>query len=344
MYLAPELNVLTIFIDRKMPQGTLNSTITSYQPVLIASQDYYPFGMQMDSRGDNSLTTSYRFGFNGKENDNEVYGDGNWQDYGMRMYNPRIGRFPSVDPLTKDYPFYTPYQFAGNKPIIAVDLDGGEEKIITGDNSYLIKATYIVEQKVLDNIDIVQMQNEINSILNSNLNTESIISDDLPQLMCEDQAKPTPLSIQFQIVLVPMSDNNIENQKIIYTKNGQSLGGKILMGEANDKSFIATDKDGNVLNDATEVPAYYNGYNIVLNPKHFDKSSPEYKGFTNTTSTESGVMTHEIGHDLNLKHGKGEYPEEGTMSPNGGSPTKEEQEKIADPKNDKIIQPGEKYE
>ena len=63
MYLAPELNVLTIFTDRKMPQGTINSTITSYQPVLIASQDYYPFGMQMDSRGDNSLTTSYRFGF-----------------------------------------------------------------------------------------------------------------------------------------------------------------------------------------------------------------------------------------------------------------------------------------
>src|SRR5690606_2002586 len=35
--------------------------------------------------------------------------------------------FLSVDPLTKDYPFYTPYQFAGNKPISAVDLDGLEE-------------------------------------------------------------------------------------------------------------------------------------------------------------------------------------------------------------------------
>lgn len=33
-----------------------------------------------------------------------------------------------MDPITKDYPWYTPYQFAGNMPIWAVDLDGLEEK------------------------------------------------------------------------------------------------------------------------------------------------------------------------------------------------------------------------
>lgn len=32
-----------------------------------------------------------------------------------------------MDPLTKSYPWYTPYQFAGNKPIWAIDLDGLEE-------------------------------------------------------------------------------------------------------------------------------------------------------------------------------------------------------------------------
>lgn len=69
----------------------------------------------------------YRYGFNGKENDNEVKGLGNQQDYGMRIYDPRLGRFLSVDPLTKDYPWYAPYQFAGNKPILFIDLDGLEE-------------------------------------------------------------------------------------------------------------------------------------------------------------------------------------------------------------------------
>ena len=44
------------------------------------------------------------------------------------MYDPRLCRFPSVDPLTHDYPWYTPFQFAGNNPIKFIDLDGGEPK------------------------------------------------------------------------------------------------------------------------------------------------------------------------------------------------------------------------
>jgi RHS repeat-associated protein len=71
-------------------------------------------------------STSYRYGFNGKENDNEVKGEGNQQDYGMRIYDPRLGRFLSVDPLTKSYPELTPYQFASNRPIDGIDLDGKE--------------------------------------------------------------------------------------------------------------------------------------------------------------------------------------------------------------------------
>ena len=47
-------------------------------------------------------------------------------DYGFRIYNPRLGKFLSVDPLTKEYPELTPYQFASNSPIEYIDLDGCE--------------------------------------------------------------------------------------------------------------------------------------------------------------------------------------------------------------------------
>jgi RHS repeat-associated protein len=70
--------------------------------------------------------SGYRYGFNGKENDNEVKGEGNQQDYGMRIYDPRLSRFLSVDPITKKYPELTPYQFASNRPIDGIDLDGLE--------------------------------------------------------------------------------------------------------------------------------------------------------------------------------------------------------------------------
>ncbi|CAN5453109.1 hypothetical protein BH10BAC2_BH10BAC2_33960 [soil metagenome] len=73
-----------------------------------------------------SSGTGYRYGFNGKENDNEVKGTGNQQDYGMRIYDPRVGRFLSVDPISKSYPMLTPYQFASNRPIDGVDQDGLE--------------------------------------------------------------------------------------------------------------------------------------------------------------------------------------------------------------------------
>lgn len=73
----------------------------------------------------------YRFGFNGKENDRHEWGNQLIQDYGFRLYNPAIGKFLSVDLLAPDYPWYTPYQFAGNMPIWAIDLDGLEEKRVT---------------------------------------------------------------------------------------------------------------------------------------------------------------------------------------------------------------------
>jgi RHS repeat-associated protein len=71
---------------------------------------------------------AYRFGFNGKEDDRET----GTQDYGFRIYNPQLGKFLSVDPLTKSYPMLTPYQFASNRPIQGIDLDGLEFKNANG--------------------------------------------------------------------------------------------------------------------------------------------------------------------------------------------------------------------
>ena len=115
-------NVLATISDRKVAV-TGNAAIT-YTADILSGQDYYAFGMQMPER---TITTgNYSYGFNGKENDNEVKGDGNQQDYGFRVYDPRVGKFLSIDPLTKDYPELTPYQFASNTPIMAIDLDGLE--------------------------------------------------------------------------------------------------------------------------------------------------------------------------------------------------------------------------
>ena len=103
-----------------------------YMVDMRAYNNYYPFGMLQPERS--WSTEKYRYGFNGKEMDNEMRenpttgtsGTGNHYDYGFRVYDPRSTRFLSVDPLTPDYPAWTPYAFAMNRVIDGVDLDGLE--------------------------------------------------------------------------------------------------------------------------------------------------------------------------------------------------------------------------
>ena len=93
---------------------------------VVQAQDYYAFGAAME--GWSFSISSYRFGFNGKGNDTD-WGPQLIQDYGFRLYNPALGRFLTVDPFSRKFPMLTPYQFASNTPIMAIDLDGLEAKL-----------------------------------------------------------------------------------------------------------------------------------------------------------------------------------------------------------------------
>jgi len=111
-------NVLSVITDRKLGRdGT-------YRPDVIAYNDYYPFGMLLPNRHEN--TTEYRYGFQGQEMDDEVKGEGNSLNYTFRMHDPRVGRFFATDPLTYEYPMLTPYQFSSNRPIDYREIEGLE--------------------------------------------------------------------------------------------------------------------------------------------------------------------------------------------------------------------------
>jgi len=68
---------------------------------------------------------SYRYGFNGKEKDDEIKGEGNSLDFGERLFDPRVGRWWSTDNYLK--PWLSPYQFASNNPVNNLDPDGNDE-------------------------------------------------------------------------------------------------------------------------------------------------------------------------------------------------------------------------
>ena len=72
----------------------------------------------------NKAEDKYRFGFNGQEKDNEIKGVGNSLDFTERIYDSRLGRFLSLDPLMAKFPYQSPYIFAKNNPIYFVDEKG----------------------------------------------------------------------------------------------------------------------------------------------------------------------------------------------------------------------------
>ena len=124
-------NVRSVVSDLLTATGTGGTPVNDAR--VLAYYNYYPFGMQMPGRyGPPNMVGNggYRYGFNGKEKDDDFGGSTSAvYDYGFRIYDSRIAKFLSVDPLTHKYPWYTPYQFAGNNPILFVDLDGLEPAI-----------------------------------------------------------------------------------------------------------------------------------------------------------------------------------------------------------------------
>lgn len=149
-------NVMVTVSDRRTAKDDNSDNLTDrFEAEVLNFAGYYPFGSPMPGRQFNN--GSYRYGFNGKENDNEVKGTGNQQDYGMRIYDPRLGRFLSVDPLTQVYPFYSPYQFAGNKPIKYIDVDGLEE----GEKK-MGKGAVFTTEKIKSSIGVPQSPSGVN--------------------------------------------------------------------------------------------------------------------------------------------------------------------------------------
>jgi RHS repeat-associated protein len=157
-------NVLTVFTDRKIPITSNSTTIDHFDADVVNTFDYSPFGAPMNERTyrlvtkytDSTHTTtlpafvngnepfaniandslSYRYGFNGKEKDNEVEGEGNEYNFGARINSPRLGRFLSTDPVAKMYPNISPYAFVANSPILFVDSDGKLLKDANGNIIY----------------------------------------------------------------------------------------------------------------------------------------------------------------------------------------------------------------
>lgn len=79
------------------------------------------------------------------EKDDEVSGTGNSYTTEFRQYDPRLGRWKSLDPLMAKFPWMSPYVAFNNNPVFYIDplgLEGGnpddDKEILSGENNDLI--------------------------------------------------------------------------------------------------------------------------------------------------------------------------------------------------------------
>jgi RHS repeat-associated protein len=135
--------------------------------------------------------------------DDEVKGGGNSYDFGARMFDPRLGRWLSIDPHVKRYPGISPYHFSYNNPVIFNDPNGKdgrltidyENKTVTlettvhiyGDGDILAgqaKAEFYNEMYgKMNNIAYVKDQNDPTVVWTVKIDVKFVYNDCLDEMM-----------------------------------------------------------------------------------------------------------------------------------------------------------------
>lgn len=131
-----------------------------------------------------SCAGSYRYGFQGQESDDEMKGEGNSYTTEFRQYDPRLGRWLSLDPLAGKYPEESPYCSFGNNPIYFIDTDGRFKLPAYTDHQLkelgLTRQELVRFETIINNmIKVVESNNNLVDVLanSTGLKKDQIIKD-----------------------------------------------------------------------------------------------------------------------------------------------------------------------
>jgi RHS repeat-associated protein len=254
---------------------------------------FYSFGSLIKDRvWSPTSTDNYRFGFNGKEKDDET----GTQDYGLRIYNPSLGRFLSIDPLEKKFAWNSPYSFAENRVVDGVDLEGKEwirtvtvkKRLFRPDITII---SYTVIAKVVDKTNLAGQgksaitQEELNKIL-------SLTSTEMAATM-NNANKTKNLKYQFKILGTLVNADEVKPTDFVINllQGPDKFRSKIMEGETN------TTKGGNTLVGETQI----NTINLNI---CYRFEGEMIVGVRNEMDLDDVITTlkHELGHTAGLYH------------------------------------------
>jgi hypothetical protein len=169
--------ILTTIKDEKKQVSLNGTTVDYYEPIVITSNDYYPFGMVMPNRTFSLSSKSYRFGFNTQEKDDEVYGAGNLNTAEFWEYDTRIGRRWNVDP--KPNVSVSPYATFENNPIWKNDIKGDSGVSVTLALTLGFSIAGNISEEIgfgfsTSEVDLIGIRNNEFFLFGNNLSTDKV--------------------------------------------------------------------------------------------------------------------------------------------------------------------------
>jgi RHS repeat-associated protein len=317
-------NVMATVTDRKIQVDNNNDGIVDYYVTdVVTATDYAPFGAQLPGRTYRSNGKELRYGYNGKENDNEVKGEGNQQDYGMRISDPRLGRFLSVDPLTKEFPMLTPYQYAANKPINSIDLDGLEDVSVIDEGnrnaSIAINLTIVIDANTPNDVTKAR-SSTIHSIFSRG--DETIYLDQLPNSEGSNSVYSKEITqkeyesgigykvkVGYNVNSVVVKNKDLKN---LLEKNKFDSKYSFLSNDVNTTSFSDDESELPVFNSSTFTPLVVRPNNKFFKESSLEKANPTIEELIAHETGYHNMMSSVHANDPNTK--KAIYPNNQTPS------------------------------
>jgi RHS repeat-associated protein len=116
-----------------IPTGQLGAGIDAV--AVVQEQHYDAWGLAFSSatQPPTSEILKDKFTYNGKELLTDL--DLGWNDYGARMFDATIGRWSAVDRFAEKYISQTQYNYAGNNPILNIDINGDSLDVANNEQS-----------------------------------------------------------------------------------------------------------------------------------------------------------------------------------------------------------------